>query len=100
VEAYLAIWSLIEDARGAGEAFNAGGDRPHSVLEVVELVCRLAGTGVVPDVRGTGTPAGEISRQWVDSSKLRDASGWAPRVSLEEGLQRTVEWFTAHHYHP
>ncbi|MGB9183365.1 MAG: NAD-dependent epimerase/dehydratase family protein [Solirubrobacteraceae bacterium] len=100
VEAYLAIWALLEDARGAGEAFNAGGDRPHSVLEVVELVCRLAGTGVVPDVRGTGTPAGEISRQWVDSSKLRDASGWAPRVSLEEGLQRTVEWFTAHHYHP
>jgi CDP-glucose 4,6-dehydratase len=93
VEAYLAIWELLEDGRGAGEAFNAGGDRPHSVLEVAELACRAAGTGVDPDVRGTGTPPGEITRQWVDSTKLRALSGWEPRVSLGEGLARTVEWY-------
>jgi CDP-glucose 4,6-dehydratase len=92
VEAYLSIWDLL-GGRGAGEAFNAGGDRPHSVIEVAELVCRLAGTGVEPDVRGTGTPPGEISRQWVDSSKLRALSGWRPRVSLEEGLRRTIDWY-------
>jgi CDP-glucose 4,6-dehydratase len=91
--AYLAIWELLGDGRAAGEAFNAGGDRPHSVLEVVELACKVAGTGVRPDVRGTGTPAGEITRQWVDSTKLRTLSGWAPQVSLEEGLRRTVEWY-------
>jgi CDP-glucose 4,6-dehydratase len=96
VEAYLAIWDLLADGRGAGEAFNAGGDRPHSVLEVVELVCRIAGTGVAPEIRGHGTPAGEITRQWVDSSKLRTMSGWAPRTSLEDGLRRTVEWYRAH----
>jgi CDP-glucose 4,6-dehydratase len=96
VEAYLAIWGLLEDGRGAGEAFNAGGDKPHSVLEVAELVCRVAGTGVAPDVRGTGTPAGEITRQWVDSSKLKTMSGWAPRVSLQDGVARTVEWYRGH----
>jgi CDP-glucose 4,6-dehydratase len=93
VEAYLAIWELLETGRGAGEAFNAGGDRPHSVLEVAELVCRVAGTDVEPDVRGTGTPPGEIMRQWVDSTKLRTMSGWEPRASLEEGLARTVDWY-------
>ncbi|MGZ4185346.1 MAG: NAD-dependent epimerase/dehydratase family protein, partial [Solirubrobacteraceae bacterium] len=93
VEAYLAIWGLLEDGRGAGEPFNAGGDRPHSVLEVAELVCRVAGTGVAPDVRGTGTPPGEITSQWVDSTKLKTMSGWEPRVSLEDGLSRTVEWY-------
>lgn len=96
VEAYLAIWGLLEDGRGAGEAFNAGGDKPHSVLEVAELVCRVAGTGVAPDVRGTGTPAGEITRQWVDSSKLKTMSGWAPAVSLQDGVARTVEWYRRH----
>lgn len=93
VAAYLAIWGLLEDGRGAGEAFNAGGDRPHSVLEVAELTCRVAGTGVQPDVRGTGTPPGEIARQWVDSTKLRRLSGWEPRVTLQEGLARTVDWY-------
>ncbi len=71
VAAYLAICRLLDEGTGAGEAFNAGGDEPHSVLEVVELMCRVAGTGVEPDVRGTGTPPGEITRQWVDSNKLR-----------------------------
>jgi CDP-glucose 4,6-dehydratase len=96
VEAYLAIWSMLEDGRAAGEAFNAGGDRPHSVIEVAQLVCRLAGTGVQPDVRGTGTPPGEITSQWVDSAKLRTMSGWEPRVTLEDGLRRTLDWYRAY----
>jgi CDP-glucose 4,6-dehydratase len=96
VEAYLAIADLLDDGRGAGEAFNAGPGEPRSVQEVVELVCALAGTGVTPDVRGSGTPSGEISRQWVDASKLRDLTGWAPRVELEEGLSRTIAWYREH----
>jgi CDP-glucose 4,6-dehydratase len=96
VAAYLTICELLDDGRGAGEAFNAGGGRPHSVLEVVELVCELAGSGVAPDVRGTGTPHGEISRQWVDSGKLRAATGWEPRIELEEGLRRTIAWYREH----
>ncbi len=96
VQAYLAIWSLLDQGAAAGEAFNAGGDVPHSVHEVVELVCRAAGTGVEPDVRGAGTPPGEIERQWVDSTKLRAASGWSPRVPLKEGIDRTVHWYRSY----
>ncbi|HSD81003.1 MAG TPA: NAD-dependent epimerase/dehydratase family protein [Solirubrobacteraceae bacterium] len=96
--AYLAIArALLDPAGGArGEAFNAGGDRPHSVLEVVDAVCRAAGADVRPDVRGTGTPDGEIDRQWVDSSRLRALTGWRPLVDLEEGLHRTVAWYRSH----
>src|SRR5205085_1423705 len=62
--AYLAIADALPDA--GGEAFNAGGDEPHSVLEVVATVCRVAGSDVEPDVRGAGTPPGELDRQFVD----------------------------------
>jgi CDP-glucose 4,6-dehydratase len=96
VAAYLAICDLLDDGGGAGEAFNAGGGEPHSVLEVVELVCALSGSDVSPDVRGTGTPAGEIDRQCVDSSKLRTATGWEPAVDLEDGLRRTISWYRQH----
>lgn len=92
--AYLAIAGALPGA--GGEAFNAGGDEPHSVLEVVDLLCRVAGTEVRPDVRGAGTPHGEIDRQFLDSGKLRERTGWRPRVGLEEGLRRTVEWYRAH----
>jgi CDP-glucose 4,6-dehydratase len=96
VDAYLAIAELLGMGTGAGEAFNAGGDAPHTVLEVAETLCAIAGAGVRPDVRGRGTPAGEIARQWVDSSKLRAATGWVPQVSLQEGLTRTLEWYRRH----
>jgi CDP-glucose 4,6-dehydratase len=98
VAAYLAIWRALAGggAAAAGEAFNAGGGEPHSVADVVSLVCRLAGTDVEPDIRGVGTPDGEIDRQYVDSSKLTALTGWGPRVGLEEGLARTVDWYRAH----
>jgi nucleoside-diphosphate-sugar epimerase len=66
------------------------------VLDVVEQICRLAGTGVMPDVRGGGTPSGEIDRQWVDYGKLHALTGWSPQVGLEEGLTRTIEWYREH----
>jgi CDP-glucose 4,6-dehydratase len=96
VEAYLAIWGALGAEGAAGEAFNAGGGRPHRVGDVVELICRLAGTDLEPDIRGRGTPLNEIDRQWVDHSKLTGLTGWEPRVGLEEGLTRAIEWYRAH----
>ncbi len=95
VAAYLAILDHLEEGKAAGEAYNAGSGVPHSVLDVVSLVCRVAETDVEPDIRGQGTPPGEIQRQYVDSSKLRELSGWTPQVDLEEGLRRTVAWYRA-----
>jgi CDP-glucose 4,6-dehydratase len=95
VAAYLAIAAALEHG-AAGEAFNAGGERPHSVREVVELIAAAAGTGIEPDFRGAGTPDGEIDRQFVDSTKLRELTGWRPRVELGEGLRRTLEWYREH----
>ena len=95
VRAYLAIANELPGG-ASGEAFNAGGDRPHAVGSVVATVCRLAGTDVEPDIRGQGTPSGEIDRQYVDSTKLRALTGWRPQVSLEEGLRRTIDWYRRH----
>jgi CDP-glucose 4,6-dehydratase len=96
VAAYLAIWEALGRGQAGGEAFNAGGGRPWRVLDVVKLVCRLAGTDVEPDIRGRGTPSGEIARQWMDHSKLTELTGWRPRVELEDGLARTIDWYRAH----
>jgi CDP-glucose 4,6-dehydratase len=94
--AYLAIADALDREEVRGEAFNAGGGRPHAVGEVVETIARLAGTDVEPRILGEGNPAGEIDRQYVDPTKIREAVGWEPRVELEEGLRRTIEWYREH----
>jgi CDP-glucose 4,6-dehydratase len=96
VDAYLALAHALDGEGARGEPFNAGGGRPHAVRKVVDLICAIAGTDVEPDVRGTGTPHGEIDRQYVDITKLRALTGWAPRVGLEQGLERTVNWYREH----
>jgi CDP-glucose 4,6-dehydratase len=95
---YLAVADALASADGGarGEAFNGGTDDPHSVLDVVAMVCRLAGSDLAPDVRGTGTPEGELGRVWVDSTKLRETTGWRPQVGLEDGLRRTIDWYREH----
>jgi CDP-glucose 4,6-dehydratase len=96
VSAYLAIAEALDHGGAAGEAFNAGGERPHSVREVVESIAAAAGTGVEPDFQGAGNPDGEIDRQFVDSTKLRELTGWRPQVALEDGLRRTLDWYREH----
>lgn len=96
VEAYLAIWEALGEGRARGEAYNAGSGSPHAVAEVVRLICSLAGSSVEPDFQGDGTPPGEIDRQWLDSTRLRELTGWESAVTLEDGLKRTIEWYREH----
>ena len=81
--AYLAIADRLDRDEVRGQAFNAGGERPYTVLEIVGAITRLAGTGLEPVILGSGNPDGEIDRQFVDASRLRDRCGWEPEVTLE-----------------
>jgi CDP-glucose 4,6-dehydratase len=94
--AYLAIAAALETGQVAGEAFNAGWGRPHPVREVIDLICELGPSDVEPDYRGAGNPPGEIDRQYLDSTKIRERIGWEPRIDLREGISRTLEWYAAH----
>jgi CDP-glucose 4,6-dehydratase len=94
--AYLAVAEALKSDQVAGEAFNAGWGRPHPVREVIDLICELGPNEVEPDYQGSGNPAGEIDRQYLDSTKIRVLTGWEPAVDLREGISRTLEWYAAH----
>jgi CDP-glucose 4,6-dehydratase len=94
--AYLALAAALETGQVAGEAFNAGWGRPHPVRQVIDLICELGPNDVEPDYQGMGNPPGEIDRQYLDSTKIRERIGWEPAVDLREGLSRTLEWYASH----
>ena len=76
-----------------GEIFNLGNE-PISLKELVELLIEIAGCGeyeLVPFPEGKKKI--DIGSIYVDFSKIKSVIGWFPRVSLEEGLMRTIEFY-------
>ena len=96
VDAYLAVLDLLDAGGASGEPFNAGSGVPRRALDVASALCQIAAFDQALDVRGEGVPDGEIDRQYIDSTKLRELSGWEPAVDLEEGLALTLEWYREH----
>ena len=93
VEAYLAVAGSLARPELRGRAWNAGWGEPLSVLDIVGRLVRASGRALDPDVRGTGTPHGEIARQFLDSRAIREELGWRPALGLDEGLGRTFAWY-------
>lgn len=93
VAAYLAIESAVKEGMARGEAMNAGTGEPRSVSEVISQIKEATGSGREPDYLLDRNPEGEIDRQFVDASRLTEATGWSPKKSFEDGIAEAVEWY-------
>ena len=96
VDAYLAIARSLDDPAMHGRAWNAGAGRPYSVTDIVSRLIRVSGRDAEPDIQGEGTPHGEIDRQFLDSTRIREELGWEPRWELDDGLRETWAWYEQH----
>jgi UDP-glucose 4-epimerase len=98
VDAFLRV-ALVPEANG--KAFNVGGQEPVSLLDVARLCQEVAGgDGTVETV--AWPPEREkidIGSIYVSHDRLAQATGWEPRVSLREGLERTLEFYRRHGGH-
>ena len=82
----------------AGEVFNLGNTEEHTVLEYAHTIIRLceASSSIIFESNRVDDP----ERRRPDISKAQQILGWQPRVSLETGLRRTIEWFSNYISHP
>jgi GDP-L-fucose synthase len=78
------------DRLSGGEAINAGAGMDISIEELARLIAKTAGYGgrlVFDPTKPDGMP-----QKLLDVSAMK-TFGWAPRVSLEEGLRNTFDWY-------
>jgi CDP-glucose 4,6-dehydratase len=92
VYAYLLLGYNLNKENVSGQAFNFGPNAPYSVLEIVHSLQRLMNCFDFPP-RILNEAKEEIRDQSLDSSKARSILGWNPQFSLDEGLQRTIQWY-------
>ncbi len=72
---------------------NIGNPDEMSMLELAERIRRL--TASTSSIEFVDLPTDDPRRRCPDGTLARDLLGWAPRVSADEGLNRTVAWFSA-----
>jgi len=94
VEALISLATKISETGIQGEAFNFSGEKPYSVLEVVNKILEITNKSKLkPKILGKGTPEGEISKQYLDCKKAKMLLGFKPKTSLEKGLKKTINWY-------
>ena len=69
---------------GHGEVFNIGCGDNHSVNEIAKLM--KGETENIP-------PRIEPHDGLADITKAKEILGWQPKIKIEEGIKRTVDWF-------
>lgn len=80
-----------------GQIFNVGGPEPISLRDLLDLMIEVAGQGsyrLVPFPEEK--KAIDIGSVYADFNKIQRALGWEPRVSMREGLERTISFYREH----
>jgi UDP-glucose 4-epimerase len=90
-----ATGSLPEAGRLDARAFNVGTGIETSVTELAHAMLAAAASSVA--VQNAPARPGEQQRSAVSIARAREILGWAPQVSLADGLRETYDWFAAQH---
>jgi len=74
-----------------GQVVNLGNPSECTIREFADVICREV--GVPLNTTATALPPHDPKRRCPDISKARELLGWEPKVSLDEGLRKTIEFF-------
>jgi len=104
-------WLYVEDhadalllvvQRGAvGRSYNIGGENERRNIDLVRTICaildrkRPKAAPYADQISFVDDRPGHDARYAIDPARIRSELGWRPSVTVEEGLERTVEWYLA-----
>ncbi len=92
VEDCCAGIAAILDRGKAGEVYNVGGESEKRNIDIVRMVMRLLGKNE-SYIKFVKDRPGHDYRYALDNTRIRKELGWAPKMNLETGLAKTVEWY-------
>lgn len=101
VEDHADALLLVVQKGTSGRSYNIGGENEKSNLELVQSLCdildqkrpRESGQSYRNLITFVEDRPGHDARYAIDPSRVRNELGWRPSISVEEGLQLTVQWY-------
>jgi UDP-glucuronate 4-epimerase len=72
------------------EIINLGNNGPYKLSEMIKIIEKY--TGKSAEFKFKPFYKADMKSTWADISKAKDLLDWQPKISLEEGIKRTVEW--------
>ena len=101
-----ALYSILRKGR-IGETYNIGGNNEITNIELVKKICKILNRKIKIKPKNiksyeeliTYVPdrPGHDFRYGIDTTKLRNELGWEPKTKLDEGLEKTIDWYIDKH---
>ena len=102
VEDHADALLLVLEKGSLGRSYNIGGENERTNLELVQTLCAIldrkrpkASGSYADQISFVADRPGHDARYAIDPSRMRSELGWRPSVTIEEGLERTVDWYLA-----
>ncbi|MCA0271497.1 MAG: dTDP-glucose 4,6-dehydratase [Proteobacteria bacterium] len=101
VEDHADALLLVVQKGALGQSYNIGGENEATNLDLVQKICaildekRPGNRPYAEQIAFVTDRPGHDQRYAIDPSRIREELGWRPSVTLQEGLEKTVEWFLA-----
>ena len=99
VEDHAEALLLVVQKGELGRSYNIGGENEARNIDLVRMICAIldakrpkAGSYADQITFVTDRPGHDL-RYAIEPSRIRDELGWRPSVTLEEGLEKTVQWY-------
>lgn len=89
VDGYISLAENIDITRG--KAFNLASSNVMSVTEIVNRISKVLERPVKMEILNQAKA--EISEQYLDGSRIKNMIGWKPKISFEEAIKETFEWY-------
>jgi len=74
------------------EIINLGNDKTNSIIEVIRYIEKYTGKKAI--INNNPSHKGDMKGTWANIEKAKNILNWQPKINLETGLKKTVEWTT------
>jgi NAD dependent epimerase/dehydratase len=89
-----AFIAIAESHQSIGETINVGSNFEISIGDTLEIIKNLMESDVkfIIDNERIRPLKSEVFRLWCDNSKIKNLTGFSPKVELKDGLIKTIDW--------